>query len=55
MTELYPCEAALRWMSLDRTDDRMINIGQGNGMVPSGNKSLPESRLTQIYLAIWLH
>ena len=32
-----------------------INIGSGNGLVPSGNKPLPEPMLTQIYVAIWLH
>ena len=26
-----------------------INIGPGNGLVPSGNKPLPEPMLTQIY------
>ena len=27
----------------------------GNGLVPSGNKPLPEPMLTQIYVAIWRH
>ena len=31
----------------------MINIGSGNGLVPSGTKPLPEPVLAQIYLAIW--
>ena len=26
----------------------LVNIGSGNGLVPSGNKSLPELMLTQI-------
>ena len=26
-----------------------VNIGSGNGLVPSGNKPLPEPMLTQIY------
>ena len=30
-------------------------IGLGNGLVPSGNKPLPETMLTQIYVAIWHH
>ena len=30
-----------------------VNIGSGNGLVPSGNKPLPEPMLTQIYVAIW--
>ena len=29
-----------------------VNIGSGNGLVPSGNKALPEMMLTQIYFAI---
>ena len=29
------------------------NIGWGNGLVPSGNKPLPETLLTQIYDTIW--
>ena len=28
-----------------------VNIGSGNGLVPSGNKPLPEPMLTQIYVA----
>ena len=35
-------EIALRWMPLDLIDD---------GLVPSGNKPLPELMLTQIYVA----
>ena len=30
-----------------------VNIGSGNGLVPSGNKPLPEPMLTKIYVAIW--
>ena len=30
-----------------------VNIGSGNGLVPSGNKPLPEPMLTQIYITIW--
>ena len=30
----------------------MVNIGSGNGLVPSGSKPLPELMLTQIYVAI---
>ena len=29
--------------------------GSDNGLVPSGNKPLPEPMLTQIYVAIWRH
>ena len=32
-----------------------VNIGSGNGLVPSGNKSLPEPVLTQISDAICRH
>ena len=32
-----------------------VNIGSGNGLVPSGNKPLPEPMLTQISVAIWRH
>ena len=32
-----------------------VNIGSGNGLVPLGNKPLPEPMLTQIYVAIWHH
>ena len=28
-----------------------VNIGSGNGLVPSGNKPLPEPMLTQIHVA----
>ena len=30
-----------------------VHIGWSNGLVPSGNKSLPELMLTQIYVIIW--
>ena len=30
-----------------------VNIGSGNGLVPSGNKPLPEPMLTQISVTIW--
>ena len=30
-----------------------VNIGPGNGLVPPGNKPLPELMLTQIFVAIW--
>ena len=32
-----------------------VNIGSGNGLVPSGNKPLPEPILTQISDTIWRH
>ena len=32
-----------------------VNIGSGNGLVPSGNKPLPEPMLTQISVSIWRH
>ena len=39
----------------------LVNIGLGNGLVPSGNKPLPEPMLTQIYVVVnpdlccWCH
>ena len=41
-------------MPQDLTDDK-VNIGSGNGLVPSGNKRLPEPVLTKISNAIWRH
>ena len=32
-----------------------VNIGSDNGLLPSGNKPLPEPMLTQISVAIWCH
>ena len=32
-----------------------INIDSGNGLVPSGNKPLPEPLLTQIYVTVCRH
>ena len=32
-----------------------VNIGSDNGLVPSGNKPLPEPILTQIYISKWHH
>ena len=37
---------AFTWMSQDVTDEKSI-------LVPSGNKPLPEPKLTQFYVAIW--
>ena len=33
----------------------LVSIGSGNGLVPSGNKSLPKPMLTQTYVDIWRH
>ena len=33
----------------------LVNIGSGNGMVPSGSKPLPEPMLTRIYVNTWRH
>ena len=46
-------EFALMWLPMDLTDD--VKIASGDGFVPSGNNSLPEAMLTQIYVAIWRH
>ena len=32
-----------------------VNIGSGNGMVPSGTKLGPETMLTQIFITVWHH
>ena len=41
----------LTWTPQDLTDDK-VNIGLGNGLVPAGNKPLPEPVLTKISNAI---
>ena len=33
----------------------LVSIGSGNGLVPSGNKPLPEPILDKIYVTIWRH
>ena len=33
-------------------DDKLV-FGSGKGSVPSGNKPLPEPKLTQVYAAKW--
>ena len=42
-------EIVLKWMSQNTFNDK-VNIGSGNGLVPSGKKPLPEPILTQIYV-----
>ena len=49
------CEITLQWMSLTGLHWWSVNIGSGNGLVPSGNKPLPEPVLTKISNAIWRH
>ena len=44
----------LRRMPQDLTDDKST-VGPGNGLVPSGNKPVPEPVLTKISNAIWCH
>ena len=44
-------EIALGWMSKKTFDD--VSVGSGNVLVPSGNKPLPDTILTQIFLALW--
>ena len=43
------CEIAPRWMPQDLIW-WLVNIGSGNGLVPSGNKPLPEPMLTKIFV-----
>ena len=49
------CKIVLKWMPTNGPYWWYINIGSGNGLVPSGNKPLPEPMLTQISVAIWCH
>ena len=51
----FSCMVALRWMLQDLIDDKSISIGLDNGLVPSGNKPLPEQVLAQIYVTIWCY
>ena len=46
------CEIALNVTGLHWWS---VNIGSGNGLVPSGNKPLPEPMLIKISNAIWRH
>ena len=49
------CEIALRRM-LQNPFDEKVNIGSGNGLMPSGSKPLPDPiMLTQIYVTILHH
>ena len=46
------CEIACRWIQQDLTDETWlvnVNIGSGNGLVPTGIKPLPEPMLTKFY------
>ena len=40
-------------MPQDLIDD--VNIGSGNGLVPSGNKPLPEPMMSHIYVGKCRH
>ena len=48
-------EIALQWIPQYFTDDKSTLIGSGNGLVPSGNKLLPEPMFTKFYVTIWRH
>ena len=45
-------EIGLKWVAQNSTDEI---IGSGDGLVPKGNKPLPEPMLTGIYVATWRH
>ena len=45
---------AIRLMSSDFNNDK-VNAGSDNGLMPSGNKPLPEPMLTETYVAIGRH
>ena len=49
------CEIDLRWVNIMELPEWDVNIGSGNGLVPSGNKPLPEIMLTAIYVVVWHH
>ena len=49
------CEIALRKVNATEHLWWEFNIGSGNGLVPSGNKPLPDPILTQIPVAIGRH
>ena len=42
-------------IALDGRHWLWVDIGWGNGLVPSGNKQLPEPMFTLIYVPIWRH
>ena len=48
-------EIALRWMQQGLTDDKSTLVQVVAWCRPSGNKPLPEPKLTQIYVAKWRH
>ena len=50
---IISCEPALRWVSLDLTDDKSTLVQIMAWCRQSGNKPLPEPMLTQIFVAIW--
>ena len=45
------------WFHMNATKPNLweVNIGSGNGLVPSGTKPLTERMLTQISVATWRH
>ena len=42
-------------MPLELADYKSMLVQAGNGLVPSGNKLVPELKLTQIFVAKWRH
>ena len=51
----YVLRSFLKWMSLVPADNKSVNTGSGNGLVPAPNKPLSEPILAQISVAIWRH
>ena len=43
-----------RWMARDLADDG-VNIVSCKGLMPPGDRPLPEQMLTRIYVAMWRH
>ena len=52
--DLYFEHFLLTWPHLNATRPQwwLVNIGSGNGLLSSGNKPLPDPKVTQIYVAI---
>ena len=46
--DAYMCDIARRWVNSPASGDtiKLVNIGSGNGLVPSGTKPLPKPMLT---------
>ena len=52
---LSSCAFLVNWLLVECPLHQWLNVntGSGNGLVPSGNKTIHYTMLTQIYVAIW--